>query len=327
MSRGGDTEVRVYEGEVEHFVGAARASASESSSTAAPASPTPARSMSRRSPRCSPRRATTSQFGTVDEWAGLAVPDGVASTDQSLWNDELAAFPTEGKIDLAKGTRAAAREADHRVRVDDSNYADAFGEAAVATTTGIRLWGRETGCSCGCRPWPTRATRPRPVSASPSAGPRTTTSRGGAGSSRPGNAPVGRDEAADAPNDLVLDPFVTAQLLGIISSTLNGEAVVKGRWLFRDRLGEEVASALVTISTTRPTRSPTRRPTSTVKALRHDATCSSRAGCSRFRAQLVLGAAGGDGGRATPCAVGSPVPPGWARWRCSSSRARARKRS
>ncbi len=45
----------------------------------------------------------------------------------------------------------------------------------------------------------------------------------------------------------MLDPFVTAQFLGVISSTLNGEAVVKGRSLFRDRLGEQVASPLVTM--------------------------------------------------------------------------------
>ena len=45
----------------------------------------------------------------------------------------------------------------------------------------------------------------------------------------------------------MLDPFVTAQFLGVISSTLNGEAVVKGRSLFKDRLGEQVASPLVTL--------------------------------------------------------------------------------
>ena len=33
----------------------------------------------------------------------------------------------------------------------------------------------------------------------------------------------------------------------MISSTLNGEAVVKGRSLFRDRLGEEVAAPIVTL--------------------------------------------------------------------------------
>jgi PmbA protein len=40
---------------------------------------------------------------------------------------------------------------------------------------------------------------------------------------------------------------VTAQLLGIIASTLNGEAVVKGRSLFKDRLGEQVAPPFVSL--------------------------------------------------------------------------------
>jgi len=46
---------------------------------------------------------------------------------------------------------------------------------------------------------------------------------------------------------VVLDPYVTAQFIGIIASTLNGEAVVKGRSLFRDRLGESIASEVVTL--------------------------------------------------------------------------------
>ena len=86
------------------------------------------------------------QFGTVDEYAALAEADGVPVTEQSLWNDELAAYPTDRKIDLAKELEKLASGADHRVRVDDSNYADAYGESAVATTTGIRMSGRENGC-------------------------------------------------------------------------------------------------------------------------------------------------------------------------------------
>ena len=45
----------------------------------------------------------------------------------------------------------------------------------------------------------------------------------------------------------MLDPFVTAQFLGVISSTLNGESVVKGRSIFRERLGEQVAASVVTL--------------------------------------------------------------------------------
>jgi PmbA protein len=46
---------------------------------------------------------------------------------------------------------------------------------------------------------------------------------------------------------VVLDPWVSAQFLGIVAGTLNGESVQKGRSLFADRLGDEVASPLLTL--------------------------------------------------------------------------------
>ncbi len=46
---------------------------------------------------------------------------------------------------------------------------------------------------------------------------------------------------------VVLDPWVTAQLVGIVAGTLSGEEVIKGRSLFAGRVGETVASPLVTL--------------------------------------------------------------------------------
>jgi len=46
---------------------------------------------------------------------------------------------------------------------------------------------------------------------------------------------------------VVLAPFVTAQLLGILGATLSGESVLKGRSLFADRLGELVAPSWFTL--------------------------------------------------------------------------------
>src|SRR5262249_32309573 len=40
-------------------------------------------------------------FGTPDEWAGLAEPDGVAPADVDLWREEMASFSTESKVALA----------------------------------------------------------------------------------------------------------------------------------------------------------------------------------------------------------------------------------
>src|SRR5262249_55617771 len=45
----------------------------------------------------------------------------------------------------------------------------------------------------------------------------------------------------------VLDPWVTAQLRGLIGSMLSGEAVWKGRSPFADRVGDDIGSPLFTL--------------------------------------------------------------------------------
>ncbi len=147
VSRGGETEIRVYEGDVEHFVSAQSEGIGirviDGGRTGfAYAGTLDADAIA----EVLAQARDNVQFGTVDEYAALAEADGVPVTEQSLWNDDLAAYPTDRKIDLAKELEKLASGADHRVRVDDSNYADAYGESAVATTTGIRMSGRENGC-------------------------------------------------------------------------------------------------------------------------------------------------------------------------------------
>ena len=250
VSRGGETDVRVYEGDIEHFVSAQSEGIGVRvirdgrtgfayAGTLDPSAVDEVLAEAR----------DNVAFGTVDEWAGLAEPDGVARTPQPLWNDALAEFPTEAKIELAKELEQLTLAADSRVRVDDSNYADAWGEVAVATTTGVRETGRENGCYVS-------------VSSLADDGDETQTGFGFSVAREPSGFDLDKAarEAADRATRLlgateppskrltiVLDPFVTAQFLGVMSSTLDGESVVKGRSLFRDRLGESVASELVTL--------------------------------------------------------------------------------
>lgn len=254
VSRGGETEVRVYEGEVEHFVSAQSEGIGirvikDGRTGFAYAGTLDEMAVAEVLAEARDNVA----FGTVDEWAGLAQPDGVAPTEQSLWNDELAAYSTDGKIGLAKQLDKLASGLDARVRVDDSNYADAWGEAAVASTNGIRSAGRENGCYVSVS-----------TLADEGEGDDAETQTGFGFSV--GNSPdefdlekaaqeasdratrlLGATKPASKRTTVVLDPFVTAQFLGVISSTLNGEAVVKGRSLFADRLGDEVAAAGVTL--------------------------------------------------------------------------------
>lgn len=249
-SRGGDTDVRVYQGEVEHFVSAqsegigirvirdgrtgfAYAGTLDPSAIA----------------EVLAEARDNLEFGTVDEWAGLAEPDGVAQTDQELWNDELAVFPTDRKIEFAKELERLSLAADSRVRVDESNYADAHGEAAVASTTGIRRWGRENGCYVSVSTLADDGDETQTgfgfsVGRSPDAFDLSKAAREAADRA---TRLLGATKPASKRTTVVLDPYVTAQFLSIISSTLNGEAVVKGRSLFKDRLGDEVAPSFITL--------------------------------------------------------------------------------
>ncbi len=250
VSRGQETDIRIYEGEVEHFVSAQNEGIGirvirDGRTGFAYAGTLDAAAIA----SVLAEARDNVSFGTSDEWAGLAEADGVPVVAQTLWSDALAAYPTEGKIELAKELERLTRSVDGRVRVDDSNYSDGSGEAAVATTTGIRVSGRENGCYLS-------------VSTLADDGDETQTGFGFAVGRSPEEFDLAKaaKEAADRATRLlgavkppskrvtvVLDPYVTAQFLGVISSALNGENVAKGRSLFANRIGEPVASPLFTL--------------------------------------------------------------------------------
>ena len=250
VSRGGETSIRVYEGEVEHFVSAQSESVGirviRDGRTGYAYAGTLDESVLH---EVLADARDNVQFGTPDEWAGLAEPDGVSIVKQELWNDALAAFPTERKIALAKELETLTLAADKRVRCDDSNYDDAYGETAFATTTGIRAYGRENGCYVS-------------VGTLADDGDETQTGFGFSVGRSPAefDLPRAAREAADRATRLlgatkpqskrttvVLDPYVTAQFLRVLSSSFSGENVQKGRSFFADRMGEAVANPIITL--------------------------------------------------------------------------------
>ncbi|MEO8162342.1 MAG: TldD/PmbA family protein [Ilumatobacteraceae bacterium] len=250
VGRGGETAIRVYEGTVEHFVSAqsegvgirvirdvrtgfAYAGTLDASAVA----------------EVLAEARDNVQFGTSDEFAGLAEPDGVDPVPQKLWDDELANFLTAGKISITKELEQLTLGIDSRIRVEESNYDDGWGETAVATTTGIRESGRGNSCYVS-------------VATLADEGDETQTGYGFSVGDSPSqfNLEKAAREASDRATRLlgaikppskrvtvVLDPYVTAQFLGVISSTLNGESVSKGRSFFADRLGDQVADSRITL--------------------------------------------------------------------------------
>jgi PmbA protein len=188
-------------------------------------------------------------FSEPDEHNGLAEPDGVDAPDLDLWRESLVDVATADKVSLALELERATTSRDARISgVRTSMYSDGRGEGAVATSTGIRAWGRAGTCYLA-------------VEALAVEDGETQTGYG---------LSVGREladlDVAEAADDaalratrllgstkpatqrvtLVLEPRLTATVLGIVGGMLNGSAVIKGRSPFATRVGEEIASPLLT---------------------------------------------------------------------------------
>ena len=189
-------------------------------------------------------------FATPDPHVGLAEPDGVAPAAVDVWDDGVAALPTSAKVELALELERRVRAADPRVRqVASCDYGDMAAESAIATSTGIVASSRRTVCSLAAE-------------AIAGDGAESQTGVGFSAARGPAGLDVGR-AAADAVDRavrmlgatrartgrcaVVFDARVASTLLAIVSSALSGEAVTKGRSFFADRLGEEVAAASVTL--------------------------------------------------------------------------------
>ena len=190
------------------------------------------------------------RFSSFDEFAGVAAPDGVQPVHLDLYRPGLDTYDPEKKVALALELERATLAADPRISgVETAEYADSVYSAAVATSSGVAAEASETGCSLSVH------------SLAEDRG-ETQTGFGFSVGRHPDELSV-ETAAADAAEratrmlgavklptghlSVVLDPYVTAQLIAIIGSTLSGDAVLKGRSMFADRMGEEVGDASLTL--------------------------------------------------------------------------------
>ena len=190
-------------------------------------------------------------FAEPDEWAGVAEPDGVEPADLDLWRDDLLDVPTDRKVAIAVELEHALRSVDPRITgVESCDYGDSAGEVVVATTSGIRRAARTTGCELVSYALADDEDGSSQTGFGFSVG-RTfdelDVDAAAADAARRATRMLGAVKPKSAKLTVVLDPWVSAQLLGIVAGTLSAEEVVKGRSLFADRVGEQVAAASVTL--------------------------------------------------------------------------------
>lgn len=198
-------------------------------------------------------------FGSEDPALGLPDPcdpsagcsGGAASeagSDLALVAPDFHRLGTSEKVELVIEAARALRSTDPRIRTVEAGYGDAFVRSAVANTRGLQREQERTISSLSAY-------------AIVEDGGQTQTGFGYDLARDPADLDTDavREEAADRslrmlgatrPDSgrvpVVLDPFVAAALAGVVSRTLSGESVLKGRSIFGDRLGEAIASPVVT---------------------------------------------------------------------------------
>ena len=184
----------------------------------------------------------------ADEDGYAALPDdaGAAQVD-GLFSRELADWTTERKVDLALAIERAARAHDGVSQVEAAAYADGEGAVALANSRGFAGTYEATSAFAWC-------------SAFAGEGADLMTGLG---------IGIGRDPAAFDPQavgdeaaeralalvgarqgpsrrcPVVLDALVAASFAGFIGAMLSADAVQRGRSLFADRLGDEIAAPLL----------------------------------------------------------------------------------
>ncbi|MEJ6512656.1 MAG: TldD/PmbA family protein [Acidimicrobiales bacterium] len=189
-------------------------------------------------------------FAEPDEWVGLAEPDGIAPVPFDAFDPSVASMPASQKINLALELERIVRDGDPRITgVRVATFSDSSSRFAVATSTGIAGAGRGAWCSMSAL-------------ALAEDGDETYTGGGSTVGFRPEDLDLA--EAADdavlratrlfgakpVPSQrltIILEPRMAATIASLLGSTLTGERVLKGRSPFGDRIGEAIASPMLTL--------------------------------------------------------------------------------
>jgi PmbA protein len=193
------------------------------------------------------------RFAEPESWNGLATLADVAgdAPELELFDPRLVAVTTEQKVAFALALDARVRGADARVRgVEKTSYGDGLVEAALASSLGVESTAQRTIASAS-----SVAIAEEGSSTQTGYGFSVARAFEELDADRVVELAVERStrllgarQPATRRLPVILDPMVTASFLGVLAAAFNGESALKGRSLFLDRVGEQVAASIVHIA-------------------------------------------------------------------------------
>lgn len=189
-------------------------------------------------------------FGEPDQWYALAQPDGVSAPELNLWSAELAAMASERKVSMALELERLVKRGDPRISgVRTAIWGDGLAEVAIATSTGIETWSQGSSCYVMVQSLATDGTETQTgfgVDVGRHAGEIDLQATADDAVDR-ATRMLGATQPPSARLTVVLDRRVAADFLSIVGGMLTGEVVLKRRSPFADRMGETIASPLLTL--------------------------------------------------------------------------------
>ncbi len=190
-----------------------------------------------------------SALGDGDPWIRQAAPSGTDDLP-SRYDARTEALGPNDRIQRALAVERAARQASDKVSaVREATWADGAGASLLLTDKGVRAFDLGSSCSAsielaveaeGDRQAAWHWDMGRHPDAVDLDGIGREAALKGERKLKPASLPAGRYA-------VVLHPEVAVDLLGIIAGMLSAESVLRKRSLFAGRLGEAIASPLLTL--------------------------------------------------------------------------------
>ena len=184
-----------------------------------------------------------------DEYAGL--PDDFGATPvEGLAAPGLREWSTERKVELALAVERAARERPGVTQVENAVYSDADGRVALANSRGFSAGYEATQAWAYASAFAGEGADLMTglgVDLGRDPGELDPEAIGGEAADR-ALALVGARQPESRRCPVVLDAFVAASFVGFIGSMLSADAVQRGRSLFADREGDEVAASVLALA-------------------------------------------------------------------------------
>ncbi len=191
-----------------------------------------------------------SRFSEPDEHNLLPEPTEYPAGELGIYHPEAEETGSESKVEMALRLEELALERDERIaRVETAVFADAVSTVAVANTRGVSGCYRSSHCSCYVFPIAGKGEEAQTgfsfdVGVKPS---DLDLARVAEEASDMALSLLGSRSISSRRTTLVLDSFVAAEFLAMLAAALSAEAVLKGRSFLAGRLGETIASPLVTL--------------------------------------------------------------------------------